>query len=126
MLKNLFRKREFITVSSRELIDSEYLPNIPDGKWVNCDKCKKIIYKEDLQNNYNVCNNCGYHFKISAPDRINQIFDKDSFIEKFTNISEANPLDFEGYEDKLRENRKKSKLDDAVVTGIGDINGIKV
>ena len=117
MLKNLFRKREFITVSSRELIDSEYLPNIPDGKWVNCDKCKKIIYKEDLQNNYNVCNNCGYHFKISAPDRINQIFDKES---------EANPLDFEGYEDKLRENRKKSKLDDAVVTGIGDINGIKV
>lgn len=126
MLKNLFRKREFITVSSRGLENSTNLPNIPDGKWVNCNRCKKIIYKEDLQSNYSVCINCGYHFRVSAVDRIEQIFDKDSFIELFTDISLRNPLEFEGYEDKLKENREKSGLEDAVVTGVGSINDIKV
>ena len=123
MLKSLFRKREYITVSSRELNN---IPNIPDDKWTNCNKCKNIIYKEDLQKNYNVCPNCGYHFKLSAFDRINQIFDNETFIEMFTDLSSRNPLDFDGYEEKLEANREKSKLNEAVVVGIGSINNIKV
>ena len=70
MLKNLFRKREYITVSARDLDENSNMPNIPNGRWINCDKCKNIIYKDDLEKNLNVCTNCGYHFKISAIDRI--------------------------------------------------------
>lgn len=43
MLKNLFRKQEYITVSSKPLKDKEFIPNIPNGKWINCKKCKSII-----------------------------------------------------------------------------------
>ena len=50
MLKNLFRKQEYITVSSKPLKDKEFIPNIPNGKWINCKKCKSIIYLEDLKN----------------------------------------------------------------------------
>ncbi len=126
MLKNLFRKREYITVSARDLDENSNMPNIPNGRWINCDKCKNIIYKDDLEKNLNVCTNCGYHFKISAIDRINQIFDENSFYELFTDISSDNPLEFEGYEEKLQQNKRKSNLDEAVVTGVGSINSKEV
>ena len=102
------------------------MPNIPNGRWINCDKCKNIIYKDDLEKNLNVCTNCGYHFKISAIDRINQIFDENSFYELFTDINSDNPLEFEGYEEKLQQNKRKSNLDEAVVTGVGSINSKEV
>lgn len=126
MLKNLFRKREYVTVSSRTLDDSSHLPNIPDGKWINCPKCKNILYKEDLERNYKVCIGCGHHFSISAKKRINQIFDENSFVELFKDVETRNPLNFQGYEDKLELNKAKSGLEEAVITGTGKINSFKV
>ncbi|MGL5694256.1 MAG: acetyl-CoA carboxylase, carboxyltransferase subunit beta [Peptostreptococcaceae bacterium] len=126
MLKNLFRKREYVTVNTRNLNKNDNIPNIPDGKWINCPKCKNILYKEDLERNYNVCIGCNHHFKISAKERIKQVFDENSFEELFTNIYSTNPLNFYGYEEKLKSNQNKSELDEAVVTGIGNINSIKV
>lgn len=126
MLKNLFRKREYITVNKRNLDESSSLPNIPNGKWINCPKCKKILYKEDLEKNYNVCMSCGNHFKICAKTRINQIFDKNSFKELFEDINSNNILDFEGYDEKIKANQDKSGLNEAVITGIGNIDSIKI
>ena len=126
MLKNLFRKREYVTVSSRTLDDNSHLPNIPDGKWINCPKCKNILYKEDLERNYKVCIGCGHHFSISAKKRINQIFDENSFVELFKDVETRNPLNFQGYEDKLELNKAKSGLEEAVITGTGKINSFKV
>ena len=126
MLKNLFRKREYVTVSSRTLKEDANLPNIPDGKWISCPKCKNILYKEDLEKNYKVCIGCGHHFNISANNRINQIFDKDTFIELFDDVKTRNYLNFEGYEEKLELNKLKSGLEEAVITGIGKINTLNV
>ena len=126
MLKNLFRKREYVTVSSRTLDDNSHLPNIPDGKWINCPKCKNILYKEDLERDYKVCIGCGHHFSISAKKRIDQIFDENSFVELFKDVETRNPLNFEGYEDKLELNKVKSGLEEAVITGTGKINSLKV
>ena len=126
MLKNLFRKREYVTVSSRNLDENSNLPNIPDGKWINCPKCKNILYKEDLEKNYKVCIGCGHHFSISAKMRIEQIFDENSFIELFKDVETKNPLNFEGYEDKLELNQVKSGLKEAVITGTGEISRLKV
>ena len=126
MLKNLFRKQEYITVSSKPLKDKEFIPNIPNGKWINCKKCKSIIYLEDLKNDDYVCPNCNYHFNISAKERINQIFDKDSFIEMFQEIKVTNPLEFPGYEEKFQKAEQKSDLDEGVLCGVGNINSKKV
>ena len=126
MLKNLFRKQEYITVSSKSLKDKEFIPNIPNGKWINCKKCKSIIYLEDLKNDDYVCPNCNYHFNISAKERAEQIFDKDSFIEMFQEIKVTNPLEFPGYEEKLKKAKQKSNLDEGVLCGVGNINSKKV
>ncbi|MGN1032846.1 MAG: acetyl-CoA carboxylase, carboxyltransferase subunit beta [Intestinibacter sp.] len=126
MLKNLFRKQEYITVSSKPLDDKEFTPNIPNGKWVNCKKCKSIIYLEDLENDYHVCPTCNYHFNISSDERVKQIFDKGSFSPMFEEIEATNPLDFPGYEEKLNKVKEKSNLSEGVLCGTGNIDSKKV
>ena len=67
-------------------IQENTLPNIPEGKWIRCNKCKNIIYIDDLNSNYNVCINCGFHFNIGVKTRINHIFDENSFVYMFEKI----------------------------------------
>lgn len=127
MLKNLFRKKEYIQVKSRDLEDDKNtLPNIPEGKWIRCNKCKNIIYIDDLNSNYNVCINCGFHFNIGAKTRINHIFDENSFVYMFEDILTTNPLEFDNYEEKINQNKAKSNLNEAVITGEGNIYGKRV
>ncbi len=96
------------------------------GKWVKCDKCKEILYKDDVHNNLNVCTNCGKHFRISARRRISQIIDEGSFVETYEDMQTVDPLQFEGYLKKIENLQEKTKIKEAVKTGIGNINGIKV
>lgn len=127
MLKNLFRKKEYIQVKSRDLEDDKNtLPNIPEGKWIRCNKCKNIIYIDDLNSNYNVCINCGFHFNIGAKKRINHIFDENSFVYMFEDILTTNPLEFDNYEEKINQNKDKSNLNEVVITGEGNIYGKRV
>ena len=44
------------------------------GKWVKCDNCKEIIYKEEFHKNLSVCPNCGKHFRLSSRRRIKQSY----------------------------------------------------
>jgi acetyl-CoA carboxylase carboxyl transferase subunit beta len=68
----------------------------------------------------------GYHFPLPAPDRIESLLDEGTFEEYDQDLKSSDPLDFKGvasYKDKLEQNRKKTKLEDAVVCGIGKIGG---
>ena len=96
------------------------------GKWVKCDKCKEILYKEDVKKNLSVCPNCGKHFRLSARRRIEQIIDKGTFVELYENLHTTDPIKFDGYIQKIDSLEEKTKIKEAVKTGIGEINGIKV
>lgn len=121
MIKNLLNKRKYITVSSVELNDNELnedeKPNIPSGMWSKCEKCAKILYTEDLKENFNVCPNCGHHFKLGAYERIKYLTDENSFVEFDKKMVGKNPLDFNGYEEKIKVYQKKSHVIEGVVTG---------
>ena len=93
------------------------------GKWVKCDACKEILYKDDVHNNFSVCPNCGKHFRISARRRIKQIADEDSFVEIGADILTKDPLKFEGYLKKVEALKEKTKIEEAVKCGICRING---
>lgn len=95
------------------------------GRWVKCDQCKEISYKEEVQDNLSVCPTCGKHFRISARRRIKQIVDEESFIEINEIMEESNPLKFEGYSEKIASLREKTKIEEAITTGIGTIEGEK-
>ena len=79
------------------------------GKWVKCDSCKEILYKEDVHKNYSVCPNCGKHFRISARRRLEQIVDENTFEEMDSNLQTTDPLQFEGYTKKIALLQEKTK-----------------
>ena len=118
----IFKKKNYgvINISS---IDNKYIPIVPDGAWVKCDYCGKILYKKYLENNYFICNNCGSNFRLSAYDRLRFTCDEGSFIEFNKNMESNNPMNFPGYEKKLNKNKNISALTEAVVTGKCLING---
>ena len=95
------------------------------GKWVKCDRCKEIIYKEDLHQNLSVCPNCGKHFRLSSRRRIKQIADEGTFKEIGENINTKDPLDFKGYMKKVDTLKEKTKIEEAVKCGICEIEGEK-
>lgn len=99
--------------------------DIPVGKWVKCDKCGEIIYKEKLHENYSVCPLCNHHFRLSARRRVWQITDEDSFkpFEELTNLKTVNPLNMPEYMDKLKSLQEKTGMTEAVYCGTGKIKG---
>ena len=96
------------------------------GKWIKCDNCKEILYKEDVRANYSVCPNCGKHFRLSSRRRIAQIIDEGTFEELNADLHTTDPIKFEGYLQKIKSLEEKTKIKEAVKTGIGKINGINV
>ena len=96
------------------------------GKWVKCDNCKEILYREDVHNNLSVCPNCGKHFRLSARRRIKQIADEDTFEEIGKDILTKDPLNFEGYLKKVEALKEKTKIEEAVKCGTCKINGEEV
>lgn len=128
MFKRLFKKTKYITVSSHNLSGKESIsekPLIPDYMWSKCEKCGQIIYSEDLKKNHSICGFCKNHFRISAYDRIKQIIDEDTWKEVDKDICSVNPLNFKGYNDKLEKLQEKTELNEAVITGVGNIKGEK-
>ncbi len=97
--------------------------DVPIGKWVKCDKCKEIIYKETLHQNYSVCPNCDNHFRLSSRRRVKQIIDEGTFNEFNLKIPDSNPLKLEEYTKKIDILREKTGIDEAVRCGTGKING---
>ena len=99
------------------------------GLWTKCVHCGAQITNKDLEENLMVCPQCDYHFRIGARERIKQLFDENSFVEMYSRILPTDPLNFtdtEPYKDRLKEAKKKTNLEDAVITGIGKINGYEV
>ena len=100
--------------------------DIPIGKWVKCNNCKEIVYKETVRNNLNICPNCGHYFRMHIGKRLESIIDKGTYKRFELNIDTNNPLNLEEYPKKLKALREKTKLEEAIACGTGEINGEKV
>jgi acetyl-CoA carboxylase carboxyl transferase subunit beta len=96
---------------------------IPEGLWVKCDNCKEIIYRKEVEKNFKVCPKCDYHFRISASERLPYLVDEGSFLEVEDGLSPKDFLNFKDYKDKLKSNRKKTGLKDALISGEAKIGG---
>lgn len=98
--------------------------------WVKCKKCQSHIWEQEWKDNLNVCPNCNYHGSISSMERVEMLFDTNSFHELFSGVSPVDSLNFSdlngSYKDKIVANKKKTGINEAVVTGYGLINGCQV
>lgn len=107
-------------------LSSQDKKSLPDGVWLKCQNCREVLYKKELEKNYSVCSNCGFHFPITNDDYIDIICDKNSFYEINSQIISADPLKFkdtEKYVDRIKKEMNKTGLSEAVKTGTGMIKG---
>ncbi|MFA7566297.1 MAG: acetyl-CoA carboxylase, carboxyltransferase subunit beta [Alkalispirochaeta sp.] len=89
----------------------------------SCPACNRPIDEQQLPGNLFVCPHCGYHFRISSPERIRTLLDGGELTEISAEVQPLNPIDFPGYEEKLESAREKTGVDEAVTTGVGRIEG---
>ena len=99
---------------------------IEKSDWTSC--CKGPILKKDLEDNLWVCDSCGKHHRITCRQRFDIFFGKNNYEILKTPIPQDDPLDWEDskkYVDRLKDARKKTNQDCAVMIASGQINGIK-
>ncbi len=101
--------------------------DLPGDVFDKCKGCGEILYREKLQQNLNVCPCCGSHFRITAEDYLDLLLDEGTFDEIDANLSSGDPLgftDLKPYTDRIAAAEKKVGRKDAVITGVGDLDGI--
>lgn len=124
MLKELFnksKKKKYATIPSEAAKH-----DVPEGIMTKCPDCKKIMYTKELQKNLKVCIHCGFHHGMSSPERVDSFIDEGTFKELDHDLISGNPLGFPDYEGKVEKDRKKTGMNEAVLTGSGKVNGIEV
>jgi len=100
---------------------------IPEGLWSKCDNCQEPIYSIEFEKNLRVCSKCNYHHNIPARTRFKFLFDDQKFTEIATDISTDDPLkfkDLKSYLDRLKQAKKTSGENEAIVVASGKINKI--
>ncbi|MGI5894040.1 MAG: acetyl-CoA carboxylase, carboxyltransferase subunit beta [Candidatus Merdivicinus sp.] len=116
MLEDLFK-----VVKSRLDYDNKSTnpvrANMPNDLLFKCPRCQNVMFMDDFKSAMKVCSACNYHARISARERLEITVDKDSFVELDADLISKNPLNFEGYPEKLESARKATGLNDAVITG---------
>nr|YP_009396314.1 acetyl-CoA carboxylase carboxyl transferase subunit beta [Polysiphonia scopulorum]ARW65500.1 acetyl-CoA carboxylase carboxyl transferase subunit beta [Polysiphonia scopulorum] len=121
----LKQKRNLLNDSNIKYLDLHSHTDL----WVKCNQCDFLMYYKILESNLKVCPKCSYHFPTSSQDRIFYMFDQDSWSPIDTHLSSTDPLGFSDrklYSKRLSEMKLKTGLSDAVQTGIGSINNMKV
>ncbi len=97
-----------------------------EGLFVKCPACEEMLFKREVEENLNVCTKCGYHFRISAVERLKMNFDEARWTELDSNLESSDPLGFadtKSYRDRLKDMKKKTGLPDALITGEGKVGG---
>ncbi|MCA1021887.1 acetyl-CoA carboxylase, carboxyltransferase subunit beta [Halobacillus litoralis] len=121
MLRDFFsKKKRYASIPSQEAKQ-----DVPEGLMQKCPECQKIFYRKELNRNMNVCPYCDHHHRLNAYERIEHLFDEGTFTEWDKHMISSNPLGFPDYEEKLEKDRLKSDLNEAVVTGKAQMNGLE-
>jgi acetyl-CoA carboxylase carboxyl transferase subunit beta len=92
--------------------------------WSRCTKCEQMIFHRELRNNLKVCPQCGYHMRLSAPERLEQLLDEGVYQELPQPCVVDDPINFKDlkrYKERLKENREKTNRKDSVIAATGRI-----
>ncbi len=103
--------------------------DIPDGVWVKCPSCNEVLYRKEMEKNRDVCMKCSYHFRINSAKYLDLLCDEGSADEFNSQMTSKDPLHFKvpkRYTDTISAARKKTGLNEAVVTVRAKLNGIPV
>jgi len=99
--------------------------DVPKGLWYKTPS-GKVIDSDDLKANLYVSPEDGYHVRIGSTEYFEILFDDNKFKELNSKLTAKDPLNFvdtKKYTDRLKEAKKRTKLNDAVRTAVGKSYG---
>ncbi len=101
--------------------------NVPEGLWIKCDKCSAVLYRSELDRNFDVCPKCSHHIRIGARRRLELFLDADSQQEIGAGLEPVDMLKFKDskkYRDRLNTAQKATGEKDALVVMRGTLAGV--
>jgi acetyl-CoA carboxylase carboxyl transferase subunit beta len=107
----------------------EKASRVPEGLWVKCPSCGHVIYSKEYQAGLQVCPKCAHHFRLSATDRLKMLFDDGEWTEIDAGLRSLDPLQFTGakrYKTQLDSAIAATGLNDAIIVGVGTLDGLPV
>ncbi|MGA2724649.1 MAG: acetyl-CoA carboxylase, carboxyltransferase subunit beta [Bryobacteraceae bacterium] len=118
----------------REKPPDEKLPVVENGErrvrteglWQKCEGCRQIIWKKELETNWNVCPKCGAHSRMDAVSRLKLLLDGGQFEQFDARLRSSDPLEFvdsKPYSERLEASRQATKLSDALISASGSLDG---
>ena len=102
---------------------------VPEGLWVKCENCREILYNKELARNFKICTKCGYHFRLSAHERLRMLFDDERYVELDGELRSVDALKFRDskrYRDRLKQAEENVGDSDAIVIASGTMGGIPI
>lgn len=112
----------------KPIVAPDKASRVPEGLWVKCPECDAIIYTRDLVKSLSVCTKCGHHFRLSARERLLSLFDGEHWAEQDATLKSNDPLTFtdtKPYRLRLESSREATGLPDAIIVGVGRIDGVE-
>lgn len=99
------------------LVGKRAMQEIPDDLWIKCPSCSKMLYTKELEADYKVCRNCGYHFRLTSSERIAITVDPESFNERDSVLMTADPLKFPQYNRDIERYQLQTDCRDSFLWG---------
>lgn len=99
---------------------------VPEGLWLRCDGCGSTVFRNQVEENLNICVECDHHFYVPTAARIRQLLDSDSFEEWYADMRPGDPLGFadrKPYRERLLDEQKRTNMLDACTVGRGYMRG---
>ena len=96
---------------------------IPADAWDKCPECGHVDIRENFERALEVCPECGAHRRIPARVYVDLLTDEGSFTELYADLQSTNPLNFDGYTERLVRAQRKSGIHEAIITGFGKLEG---
>ena len=91
---------------------------VPEGLWVKCDSCSAVLYRSELERNFDVCPKCSHHMRIGARRRLELFLDEGSGHELGERLEPVDMLKFRDskkYRDRLNIAQKATGESDALI-----------
>jgi acetyl-CoA carboxylase carboxyl transferase subunit beta len=97
-----------------------------EGIFVKCPECENPLYKRELEDSHQVCTHCDHHFRSTARERLELLFDEGEYEELDAEVTSADPLEFvdtKPYKDRIEQAKEASGLPEAIISASGRVNG---
>ncbi|HEY5603742.1 MAG TPA: acetyl-CoA carboxylase, carboxyltransferase subunit beta [Gammaproteobacteria bacterium] len=102
---------------------------VPEGLWSKCTNCSAVLYRAELERNFDVCPKCGHHMRVSGRRRLEMFLDEEPRVEIAPQLEPVDALkfrDLKKYKDRINAAQKATHEKDALISIMGQVKKIPV